>query len=73
VVEVCERMKVMKDPVNGCFLFCWENRFTTGMLLSMDQFQSWITRRTQKKKKDEQAGTLMEKDIEENKLVDAIE
>jgi hypothetical protein len=71
-VEFCERMKVMKDPVNGGLLFCWENGFTTGMLLSMDQLQSWITQRTQKKKKDEQ-GTLTEKDTEEQNLVAAIE
>jgi hypothetical protein len=39
-VEFRERMKVMKDPVNGGLLFCWENRFTRGMLLTMDQLQS---------------------------------
>jgi hypothetical protein len=40
----------MKDN-NGGLLFCYLKKSTTGMLLSEDQIQSWISSRTQMKKK----------------------
>jgi hypothetical protein len=69
--EMRERMKMMRDT-DGGLLFCWEKRTTIGMLLSTDQIQGWITSRTQKKKNDER-GTLTEKQQEESQLINQLQ
>jgi hypothetical protein len=48
--EMREHMRRMRDD-NGGLLFCFSKKLTTGMLLSKDQIQSWISSRMQKKKK----------------------
>ncbi len=48
-MEMQDQMKAMRDD-DGGLLFCYAKRFTTGLVLSFDQIQSWISSETQKKK-----------------------
>jgi hypothetical protein len=65
-----ERMRRMKDN-NGGLLFCYSKKSTTGMLLSEDQIQSWISSRTQKKKK-QLKGVGMKKDLVEDEMIQEV-
>jgi hypothetical protein len=47
--EMQDRMREMRDE-DGGLLFCYSKRLDTGLLLSFDQIQSWISSETQKKK-----------------------
>ena len=69
--EMREEMRQMRDT-DGGLLFCYVKQYTNGMLLSEDQIQAWINRRTQKKKKQTK-GQQTEKDIEEARLVEGLE
>jgi hypothetical protein len=61
--EMRDIMKKMRDD-DGGLLFCYSKRFTTGLVLSIDQIQSWITSETQKKKAN-QKDSKSEKEKEE--------
>jgi hypothetical protein len=65
--EMRDRMKDMRED-DGGLLFCYSNRFTTGLVLSIDQIQSWITSETQKKKAS-QKDPKTEKENKEEKLI----
>jgi hypothetical protein len=65
--EMQDRMREMRDE-DGGLLFCYSKRFTTGLLLSFDQIQSWISSETQKKK-TKQKDPKTEKETEEEKLI----
>ena len=65
--EMQDRMKEMRDE-DGGLLFCYSKRFTTGLVLTFAQIQSWISSETQKKKgKQEDPKTENEK--KEQKLI----
>ena len=61
----------MRDD-NGGLLFCYSKKSTTGMLLSEDQIQSWISSRTQKKKKKSK-GVRTKKDFVEDEMIQEVE
>jgi hypothetical protein len=42
-------IREMRDE-DGGLLFCYSKRLTTGLVLTFDQIQSWISSETQKKK-----------------------
>jgi hypothetical protein len=62
--EMRDRMKEMRD-VDGGLLFCYSKRFSTGLLLSIDQIQSWITSETQKKKASQKDSKTVKEQKEE--------
>ncbi len=62
-----DQMKGMRDD-DGGLLFCYAKRFTTGLVLSFDQIQSWITSETQKKKAT-QKDSKTETEKKEEKLI----
>jgi hypothetical protein len=68
--EMREHMRRMKDN-NGSLLFCYSKKLTTGMLLSEDQIQSWISSRTQKKKKQSK-GVQTKKDLVEDEMIQEV-
>jgi hypothetical protein len=65
--EMRDQMKGMRDD-DGGLLFCYAKRFTTGLVLSFDQIQSWITSETQKKKAI-QKDSKTENEKKEEKLI----
>jgi hypothetical protein len=69
--EMREHMRRMRDN-NGGLLFCYSKKLTTGMLLSEDQIQSWISSRTQKKKKKSKR-VRTEKDLAEDLMIEEVE
>jgi hypothetical protein len=69
--EMREHMRRMRDD-NGGLLFCYSKKSTTGMLLSEDQIQSWISSRTQKKKKKSK-GVRTKKDFVEDEMIQEVE
>jgi hypothetical protein len=68
--KIREHMRRMKDD-NGGLLFCYSKKLTTGMLLSEDQIQSWISSRTQKKKKQSK-GVQTKKDLVEDEMIQEV-
>ena len=66
--EMRDCMKDMRDD-DGGLLFCYSKRFTTGLVLSIDQIQSWITSETQMKKKKNQKDSKTETEKMEEKLI----
>ena len=68
--EMREHMRRMRDG-NGGLLFCYSKKLTTGMLLSEDQIQSWISSRTQKKTKKSK-GVRTKKDFVEDEMIQEI-
>jgi hypothetical protein len=69
--EMREHMRRMKDD-DGGLLFCYSKKYTTGMLLSEDQIQSWISSRTQRKKKTTK-GVRRKKDLVEDEMIEEVE
>jgi hypothetical protein len=65
--EMRDRMKGMRDD-DGGLLFCYSKQLTTGLVLSIDQIQSWITSETQKKKAN-QKDSKTEKEKKEEKFI----
>jgi hypothetical protein len=65
--EMQDRMREMRDE-DGGLLFCYSKRFTTGLLLSYDQIQSWISSETQKKK-TKKKDPKTEQETKEEKLI----
>jgi hypothetical protein len=68
--EMRDRMKGMRDD-DGGLLFCYSKRLTTGLVLSIDQIQSFITSETQKKKAN-QKDLKTEKEKKEEKLIEQL-
>jgi hypothetical protein len=66
-MEMQDQMKAMRDD-DGGLLFCFSKRFNTGLVLSIDQIQSWITSETQKKKAT-QKDSKTENEKKEEKLI----
>jgi hypothetical protein len=66
--QMRERMSARLDT-DGSLLFCSAKGDTTGKLLSVEQIQGWINRRTQKRREDERANGLDEVEREQQRLI----
>jgi hypothetical protein len=70
--QMRDEMSKMRDA-NGGLKFSFAKRDTTGMLLSVDQIQSFISTSTQKKKKvEKENGVRSEKDVTEDRMVQEV-
>ena len=70
--QMRDEMSKMRDAKGG-LKFSFAKRDTTGMLLSVDQIQSFISTSTQKKKKVDKAnGVRSEKDVTEDRMVQEV-
>jgi hypothetical protein len=64
-----DRIKEIKQDEDGGLLFCYSKCFsTTGLVLTFDQIQSWISSETQKKKA-KQKDPKTENEKKEEKLI----
>jgi hypothetical protein len=68
--EMQDQMKGMRDN-DGGLLFCYSKCFTTGLVLTIDQIQSWIPSETQKKKAI-QKDSKTENEKKEEKLIERL-
>ena len=62
----------MRKSHDFCSRWLVRMKSTTGMLLSKDQIQSWISSRMQKKKK-KLKGVRMKKDLAEDQMIEEVE
>ena len=69
-----KRMESMRDvDGDGGLMFSHRKRFTNGTLLKEGQITSWVSSRTQEKRKEDTAKGRSAIDLQQQELIDSID